>query len=54
MVYSDGSEYRGHFINGIKNGEGLYVWPKKSENGEYGHTYIGKWKDDMMNGEGRF
>lgn len=30
MVYSDGSEYRGHLINGVKNGEGLYVWPKQS------------------------
>jgi hypothetical protein len=54
LVYRDGSEYRGSFINGVRNGHGLFFWPKQSESGETGHIYIGQWRDGMLNGAGRF
>jgi len=28
MIYTDGSEYRGGLVNGVKHGYGCYVWPK--------------------------
>jgi len=60
MVYQDGSEYRGGLINGVKNGYGLYIWPKEANKSKgndltkIGHIYIGNWKEGAMNGEGRF
>ena len=60
MVYKDGSEYRGNMIDGIYNGQGYYVWPTTAPVGDEfaqkktGHTYVGYWKNGMMNGSGRF
>lgn len=54
MVYQDGSEYRGNLIDGVKNGRGLFVWPKEAGDSKSGHTYIGQWKDGKMHGKGRF
>lgn len=50
MVYTDGSEYRGSFVDGVKNGHGLYIWTKDESCSEYGHVYLGNWKNDMMHG----
>ena len=42
MVYQDGSEYRGHLLDGVKSGRGLYVWPKDGDDQQRcGHTYVG-------------
>ena len=53
-MYRDGSEYRGALINGVKCGHGHFVWPSQCESGEYGHQYLGTWRDGMMSGQGRF
>ena len=60
MVYQDGSEYRGSMINSVKSGFGLYIWPKNAPAGDSlaqvkcGHIYLGNWKNNAMNGTGRF
>jgi hypothetical protein len=54
MVYTDGSEYRGGLVNGVKHGYGCYIWPKQSSDSSHGHIYIGNWKNGMMQGEGKF
>lgn len=56
MVYTDGSEYRGGLVNGVKHGFGSYVWPKtpSSDLNSFGHIYIGQWKNGMMQGDGKF
>ena len=62
------SYYSGCFLNGQKNGIGIYVWKNKSKyEGEWkndnmngygiyhfsdGRKYIGEWKDNYMNGFG--
>lgn len=48
MVYTDGSEYRGSLVNGVKHGYGCYIWPKQSSDQSHGHIYIGNWKNGMM------
>lgn len=53
MVYKDGSEYRGSFVDAVKQGYGLFVWPHVGD-GETGHSYLGMWKNDNMHGSGRF
>lgn len=32
--WTDGSRYEGHFLNGLKHGNGTFTWP----NGEVGLT----------------
>jgi len=54
QVYTDGSEYRGSLVDGVKNGHGLYIWTKDASQSEHGHVYLGCWKNDMMHGPGRF
>ncbi len=36
IVYSDQSEYRGGVKNGVKNGFGVYIWPKEQNSGSNG------------------
>ena len=56
MIYTDGSEYRGGLVNGVKHGYGSYIWPKQASetNQNYGHIYVGNWKNGMMSGQGKF
>jgi hypothetical protein len=32
----------------------MFIWPKQEQDSEYGHVYIGEWKDNKMHGAGRF
>lgn len=56
MVYADGSEYRGGFVNGLKHGYGYYLWPKPTtaSDAQTGHIYVGNWKQGLMHGAGKF
>jgi hypothetical protein len=42
----DGSRYEGNYKCGMKHGTGTYYWND-------GSTYIGEWKENMMNGKVR-
>ena len=43
--YSDGSDYNGNYLEGKREGQGIYTF----DNGDY---YDGQWKNDLMSGEG--
>ena len=42
-VWSDGSYYHGNFLNGVKEGDGVYFWAD-------GSKYTGQWHSDEMSG----
>lgn len=46
MKYSDGTEYTGDWVDGIRQGQGTM----KYDNG----TYDGEWQNDKKNGEGTY
>ena len=41
--YSDGSDYNGNYLEGKREGQGIYTF----DNGDY---YDGQWKNDLMSG----
>jgi len=43
--YRNGDVYDGHFVNGQRDGYGVYI-------SAAGHRYEGMWKDDMRHGKG--
>ena len=45
--YGCGDSYKGQFINGKKEGEGIY-------NYKNGDIYNGNWKNDNKEGEGKY
>lgn len=47
VSYSDGAIYNGNFKNGMKNGEGLFIFPN-------GNKYMGKFKNNNFHGIGVF
>ena len=69
MKYSDGSEYTGDWVNGVRQGQGTMTYnngiydgewqnDKKNGNGTYtwndGKKYDGAYVDDVRNGKGVF
>ena len=52
MIYADGSIYDGMFYMNKKHGYGCYKW--KDTNEEKNKYYLGEWKNDAMNGNGKF
>lgn len=46
-LYSDGSEYTGNWIDGVRSGTGTFVWPN-------GETYTGSWSEHKRNGRGKY
>lgn len=60
MAYAGNAYYYGDFVNGKRSGEGFWyqVFDKegnycKENNGIYGHSYRGEWKDDLPFGIGQ-
>jgi len=45
VTYPNGDNYKGDFVNGQREGEGLYI-------SKEGHRYEGMWKNDMRHGAG--
>ncbi len=47
MIYNNGEEYKGNWINDKRKGKGIMKY-------NYGNEiYDGKWKNDMKNGKGK-
>lgn len=44
-VFSDGTKFEGHFINGVIDGSGIYYWDSN-------HYYVGHWKNGKRWGYG--
>ena len=47
VTYSDGSTYRGHWLNDYKHGKGVFKWIDESK-------YYGTFVEDKMDGYGTF
>ena len=43
--YSDGSVYQGHYVGGVKQGEGSYTWNN-------GQKFVGNWLNNVLHGNG--
>ena len=43
-TWNDGSQYKGHFKNGKKEGYGEYIWSN-------GSKYVGNWKNNTEEGQ---
>jgi hypothetical protein len=43
--FKDGREYFGNYLNDLKEGYGIFTWPK-------GMIYKGNWKQGKQHGEG--
>nr|DBA20075.1 TPA: hypothetical protein GDO54_015815 [Pyxicephalus adspersus] len=52
LKWPDGRVYEGEFRNGLEDGFGKYIIPKKSLKKE--DCYLGYWKDGKMYGQGTF
>ena len=50
FISSNGSEYNGEYINGVKNGFGIYISQDIGGNGKY----IGEFSNNMFNGIGTY
>jgi hypothetical protein len=46
VTYPNGDKYIGDLVNGVKEGQGRYIWAKN------GSVYSGAWQKDKMNGAG--
>ncbi|MBK7139781.1 MAG: hypothetical protein IPH74_12475 [Bacteroidetes bacterium] len=46
-IYTNGDKYDGDFVNGIREGDGIYYWKE-------GEKYIGKYKNNKRNGYGKY
>jgi len=44
-IHEDGSKYEGEFVNGKREGKGVYYFSNKDK-------YDGEWKAGKMNGHG--
>jgi len=50
-ILPNGSKYEGTLVNGMANGTGVCIW----DSGKYqGHRYEGEFKDDFINGRGKY
>ena len=47
LVFLLGSEYSGHYENGVMHGQGTFRWPD-------GREFTGQFKDDKRNGTGSY
>ena len=47
IIYSDGSEYIGQLVNGMREGKGIYIDSNKIV------IYDGDWEKDMTHGQGK-
>lgn len=59
-VYAGNQYYYGSFHNGLREGNGFWyqIYVKngpfeKANNGVYGHSYNGEWKNDLPDGQGQ-
>ena len=52
ITYPSGNTYEGAVCEGKRNGSGKYVW--KDKDGKMTSYYDGVWKDDHMNGQGKY
>ncbi|MBR0469791.1 MAG: hypothetical protein IJJ55_01095 [Clostridia bacterium] len=50
IEYDSGACYYGNFKNGVKSGEGVYIWTY--EGPESAYYYFGEWQNDKENGYG--
>ncbi len=46
-TFASGDIYDGEMVNGIKSGQGRYIWVS-------GDSYEGEWREDNLNGNGVF
>lgn len=43
--YQDGNKYSGSIVNGLRHGQGTYIWSD-------GRKYVGEWSNNLMQGQG--
>ena len=48
VIGSEANYYEGHYLNGLRHGNGTLVFP------ELNYTYVGCWKNNKMDGFGRY
>lgn len=51
LTWPDGRSYKGNFVNDIKEGQGLFIWPDTNNKNKF-RSYNGSWKNGKQHGPG--